>query len=264
MGVPTISERKHYRLLPAEPEEPTSTIVLTSKDSYFIDVRILRGKLEQEKNQEANTESCLNWAFAGKSHTTFSQDSSKQLSHTVWDHWIDSRSNNPDSDEGDMWVQPNGDILEKGKNSDPVSGEETEYEELWHDLQVEAFGKKHNRSSLVMRADQPERMIRGMAVKIGGWCEGLLKIGDGLTVERWEWRSTDSASNVAPTEASKEEKRTHNDWIRTFRLGDGTLPCKDMCSRSFGKFGLNAVLNTITNNDWKSDIEWKVVEEYYW
>ncbi|CAF9932579.1 hypothetical protein IMSHALPRED_008927 [Imshaugia aleurites] len=264
MGVPTISERKHYRLVPGEPEESTSTIVLTSKDSYFVDVRILRKKLEEEKSQDINTASCLEWAFAGKSHSTFSKDSSMQLSRTVWDHWIDSRTNNPDSDEGDMWVQPNGNILEKGKNCDPVTGEETEYEELWHDLQVEAFGKKNNRQSLVMRADEPARNIKGMAIKIGGWCEGILKVEDELTIERWEWKPTDSASNVDSTEAGREGKRTGNGWTRTFKIGRGTLPCREICSRTHGKFGLNALLKSTNDIDWNSDIEWKVIEEYYW
>lgn len=264
MGLPTISERKHYRLIPGEPEEPTSTIVLTSKDSYFVDVRILCEKLEEEKSQEANTQNCLAWAFAGTSNTTLTKDSSMQLSHTVWDHWIDSRTNNPDPDEGDMWVQPNGDTLERGKDSDPVTGKETEYEELWHDLQVEAFGKKHNRSSLVMRADEPERNIRGMVIKIGSWCEGILKVKDELTVERWEWKPTDCASDLATTENSRGKERTRNDWIRTFKIGQGTLPCKNICSRTHGKFGLNAVLKSTTDIDWKSDIEWNVVEEYYW
>lgn len=264
MGVPTISERKHYRLVPGEPEEPTSTIVLTSKDSYYVDVRVFRDKLEEEKNKEANTEGCLQWAFAGKSHTTVSKDPSSQPSHTVWDHWIDSHSNDADSDEGDMWVQPDGDILEKGKNKDPDTGEETEYEELWHDLQVEAFGKKHNRSSLVMKADEPERHVRGMAIKIGGWCEGILKVDDELTVERWEWKPTASASNVTSDEASEEDGRTRNDWVRTIKIGKGTLPCKIICSRTSGRFGLNAVLNSTTGWNWKSDIAWKVAEEYYW
>ena len=187
-----------------------------------------------------------------------------QLSHTVWDHWIDSRTNKPDSDEGDMSVQPNGDILEKGKNIDPVTGEETEYEELWHDLQVEAIGKKDNCSSLVMRADEPERNISGMAIKVGGWCEGILKVGDELTIERWEWKPTDRASDAASTEAIKEPERTRNDWIRSFKIGKGTLPCKNICSHTSGKFGLKAVLKSITDVEWNSDIEWKVVEEYYW
>ena len=163
-----------------------------------------------------------------------------------------------------MWVQPDGDILEKGKNTDPITGEETEYEELWHDLQVEAFGKKHNRSSLVMRADEPERNVRGMAIKIGGWCEGILKVDDELTVERWEWKSIASTSSVASNEAGKADGRTRNGWVRTIKIGKGTLPCETICSRTEGKFGLKAVLSSSISRDWKSDIEWKVAEEYYW
>ena len=184
--------------------------------------------------------------------------------HTVWDHWIDSRTNDPDPDEGDMWVQPNGDLLEKGKNEDPVTGEVTEYEELWHDLSVESFGKKHNRSSLVMRADQPERNTSGLAIKIGGWCEGILKVGDELTAERWEWKPTDCASDVDSPEAIKDHRRTHNDWVRTFKVGHGILPCKAICSRTYGRFGLNAVRKSTPEISWESDIEWKVLEEYYW
>lgn len=187
-----------------------------------------------------------------------------QLSHTVWDHWIDSRSDNPDSDEGDMWVQPNGDILEKGKNSNPATGEETEYEELWHDLPVEAFGKKRNRSSLVMRADDSFKKATGLAIKIGGWCEGILKVAGELTVERWEWKPTDCASDVASTEASNDEKRTRNGWVRTLRIGTGSLPCKEICSRTEGKFGLNALLKCTADDDLNREIEWRVVEEYYW
>ena len=250
--------------VPGEPEEPTSTIVLTSKDSYYVDVRILREKLEEEKGHKVNSESCLQWAFAGKSHSTPSRDPSIQVTHTVWDHWIDSKTNDPDSDEGDMWVQPDGDVLEKGKNEDPVTGVVTEYEELWHDLQVASFGKKHNRSSLVARADQAERHTRGMVIKIGGWCEGILKVGDALTVERWEWRPTDSAGDVASNEVGKEDGRTRNDWVRTFKIGTGILPCETICSCTWGKFGLNAVLKSTADISWESDIDWKVVEEYYW
>ena len=163
-----------------------------------------------------------------------------------------------------MWVQPNGDVLEKGSNSDPVTGEKSEYEELWRDLEVEAFGKKHNRSSLVMRADEAEKNLSGMAIKIGGWCEGIMKVENELTVERWEWKPTDCAINVSTTEASKEKGQTRNDWIRTFRTGQGSLPCKMMCSRTEGKFGLSTVLKCSTDDDWKNEIEWKMVEEYYW
>ncbi|KAK4694601.1 hypothetical protein P7C71_g3004, partial [Lecanoromycetidae sp. Uapishka_2] len=273
MGIPTISERKHYRLVPGEPEELTSTIVLTSKDSYFVDVRLFKDKLEEERGKDENTEACIQWAFAGRSHATpqgARKDGMIQLSHTVWDHWIDSKSNDPDKDEGDMWVQKNGDVLERGKNSNPETGEEIEYEELWHDLEVESMGKKHNHSSVVMRAENSEKNLKGMVVKVGGWCQGIMKVGDELTVERWEHKlgsvsdNQQEAVRVQQNGGWRTEKgRTRNDWIRTFKLGKGFLPCKDIVEETSGKLGLNHVVKDHPNY-WESATEWRVLEEYHW
>ena len=56
-----------------------------------------------------------------------------------------------------MLVQEDGDVVERGMQKHPLTGQDTEYEELWHDLEVEAFGKKQNRSTLVMRVEDTER-----------------------------------------------------------------------------------------------------------
>ena len=230
-------------------------------------MRLLRERYEDEKNEESFTEACVEWAFAGRSSIKpqgARENGMVKLSHTVWDHWIDSKSDNPDPDEGDMWVRKDGDVLERGKQTHPVTGEETEYEELWHDLEVDAMGKKQNRNSLVLRADNPERDVRGMAVKVGGWCQAITKAGGALTVERWERKATDSTGDEAQPEASKAEERTRNGWVRTFRVGKGTLPCEYMCSHTSGKIGLNTTLSYQTDEEWTSATDWKVLEEYYW
>ena len=230
-------------------------------------MRIYKDKHEEENSKETNTKECIDWAFAGRSHTTPQggrKDGMIQLSHTIWEHWIDSKSNNPGPDEGDMLVQENGDVLERGKQKHPVTGAETEYEELWHDLEVDAFGKKQNRSSLVLRAEQPESDVRGMAIKIGGWCQGILKAGDALTVERWEWKSGGPNNDETSTEGGKQAAKTRNGWVRTFKYGEGSLPCEEMCDRTTGKFGLHAVVKRPTTAESTSETEWKVIEEYYW
>ena len=289
MGMPSITERKHFRLvmafqnnsspsdllqklicvlqIPGDPEEPTSTIVLTSKDSYFVDVRILKDKYQQESSQQLNTKECIDWAFAGRSQTTANGGSkvgTSRIFHTVWEHWIDSRSDDPGPDEGDMLTQEDGDVVERGMQKHPLTGEDTEYEELWHDLEVKAFGKKQNRSSLVLKVYYPEVNVRGMAIKIGGWCQGLLKAGDNLTIERWEWKANAPGANEASEQEGKQVTRTHNDWSRTFKYGDGFLPCERMCSSTEGRLGLNAVIKGYTGIDMGIEAEWKVVEEYYW
>lgn len=256
--------------VPGEPEEPTSTLVLTSKDCYFVDVRILKDKYEEEKSKEENTEACIQWAFAGRSYTVTKgtkKDGMTQSSHTVWDHWIDSKSNSPDTDEGDMFVQDSGDVLERGKQKNPDTGEETEYEELWHDLEVASMGKKHNHSSVVMRAEEPEKNLKGMVVKVGGWCQGIVKVGDELTVERWEHKpgsiSDDEREVLRRIGLSTELGKTRNEWIRTFKFGKGFLPCEYIVGGTSGKLGLNFVLKQDPDY-WGKEIEWRVLEEYYW
>jgi len=247
-------------------------------------VRLLCEIYDEEKSKEANTLACIDWAFAGRSHTSARgarEDGMIKLSHTVWDHWIDSKSNDPGIDEGDMWVQEDGDVLERGKQKHPETGGETEYEELWHDLEVSPLGKKQNRSSMVLRAHKPERKVRGLVVKIGGWCQGMLKTGDDLTVERWERKPATPSDGEAVVEEGRQEERTHNDWVRTFRVGKGTLPCMYVCSHTGGKLGLDTVLRHRSpdprrTQDWwahpreqaleedDAQDDWKVVEEYYW
>lgn len=236
---------------------------MTSKDSHFIDIRILKEKWDQEKGHHVNSEECLDWAFAGRSQTAPAEDSSAANGtkyHTVWNHWIDSRSDHPenDSDEGDMTLQDDGTVLEEGETTSPQTGVKIKYEELWQDLPVDAIGKKQNRSTLVVRAEDTEKKIRGLVVKVGGWCQGLMSNGDGLTLERWE---RDSESK-AETEIVAGSTRTRNDWVRTFRLGAQDLPCKRIVEHTDGKFGL-APLPFGDRLD-EQRLVWKVIEEYYY
>ena len=239
-----------------------------------MDVRLLREILESEKGKEVNTLACLDWAFAGKSHAEpqgARQNGLIKLSHTVWDHWIDSKTDDPGVDAGDMWMQKNGDVLERGKQKNPETGDEMEYEELWHDVEVESFGKKQNRSSLVIRAEDAGKGVKGLAVKIGGFCQAIMKSEGDITVERWEHKPADFFQGQDPVHGLGDHERTHNDWIRTFRIGKGCLPCEYMVTNTTGKAGLKTVIGesvrgswTTQIESWKTEIEWRVVEEYYW
>lgn len=163
-----------------------------------------------------------------------------------------------------MWTQENGDVLERGIQRDPVTGEETEYEELWHDLEVIPLGKKQNRSSLVLKAEDPEKNLRGLAVKVGGWCQAILKVDGALTVERWERKPIDSTEDQAVTEGAYCDKKTNNDWNRTFKSGSATLPCEYICSNTSGKLGLNTTFGCWHDEAMQSATNWRVIEEYYW
>lgn len=208
----------------------------------------------------------LDWAFAGTSHATPGPKDrgDGEPWHSAWEHWVDSRSDHPPPDEGDMWPQPNGDILEKGSSRDPKTGVVSEYEELWADLPVDRVGGEAHFISAVLRLQDDERNARGMVVRVGGWCQGLLKIGNDVTLERWKWvpKGPGLKADAALIDAMETDK-THDqvdpddvgDWVRVARLGVGFLPCAVTFNPVMAKEG--TVIEA-------GDASWKVVEKYQW
>lgn len=179
----------------------------------------------------------MEWAFAGKSYTTQISigDGVNTPQHSLWEHWIDSKSDNPSVDEGDMWPQPNGDVLERGTQKHPVTGLDCEYEELWGELDVEVVGNEKSRISVVLETEISDKNARGLVVRVGRWCQGILQIGDKLTIERWQW--------------------VNSEWNRTARIGDGVLPCD-----------ATFIDRTLSEEDLvrSGDRLWKVVENFHW
>lgn len=206
--------------------------MLTSRTSNYVDVRIYK-----DEHQKAQDESILEWAFAGKSYTTQRSidDGVSKPQHSVWEHWIDSKSDNPSVDEGDMWPQANGDVLERGTQKHPVTGLDSEYEELWAELDVEVVGNEKSRISVVLKTEVGDKIARGLVVRVGRWCQGILQTGDKLTIERWQW--------------------LNSEWNRTVKIGDGVLPCDATFTD-----------RTLSEEDLvrSGDLLWKVVENFHW
>ena len=228
--------------VPEKAEEPTSTIVLTSQTSHFVDVRIYIDGFEKLKSNRSGNiaSSILEWAFAGKSSTVQRslENEIDKPQHSVWEHWIDSKSDNPSVDEGDMWPQANGDVLERGTQRHPVTGLECEYEELWRDLEVEVVGEEKQCVSIVLKTEDTAAVIKGLVVRVGSWCQGILKVGSKFTIERWEWSSKGS-------EIPK--------WSRVVKIGDGALPCISTFN--------NVVNNSLVQS---GNLQWKVIEKFTW
>lgn len=67
-------------------------------------------------------------------------------------------------------------------------GGEYSYEELWTDLPLDtADSGKGARECVALQARGLETPRGGMIIKIGGWCQGILKNEYGVAVERWQW-----------------------------------------------------------------------------
>ncbi|KAL9594908.1 MAG: hypothetical protein Q9219_006763 [cf. Caloplaca sp. 3 TL-2023] len=210
-SLPSISTRKWYSEIPNEPSEYTSTIVLTSPQRYYVDVRIWKEPEHEDQTPEGED---LQWAFAGKSESS-SPDKSGRYSST-WHHWVDSKPSWHIIDRGEMIPQDNGDVLERGEAYDPDTEMPIEYEELWTDLPLSSPDDVEDTrvcSVWLGSIDEEAMNILGMVIHIGSWCQGILKHNGSVTVERWQRSEKDSIENGTR-------------WKRTFQTGKGELPCE--------------------------------------
>ncbi|KAL1306035.1 hypothetical protein AAFC00_004163 [Neodothiora populina] len=262
---PSISIREWIKWMPDAESEPTSTLVLTSSRKQFVDVRILKPTQhgEPELPREGGPMARLEWGFAGHSHSTISDPSSTPPTvHSTWTHTIDSQHKDCSnvSDSGDMFACADGiHVLERGEMVNPATGKMTAYEEFWADYPagyVRESGEEEQgkRWSVVVALEEADAGVKGLVVRVGEWCQGIIRVGDEICVERWRWSST-SASDPASGERGGGEEEIDNGWRRVARLGRLFLPC----ALTFMPAGLKEG-SKVTYGDYK----WEAQEVFSW
>ena len=151
----------------------------------------------------------LDWGIAG---TSSSQALPNGHVFSKWAHWIDSRFRRAEeaSDEGDMVDLDDGTTLETGRMVNPDTGRDTEYEEIWAD-ETPAKSPAGN-VCVVLKHEDAAAESRGLVVQLGGYCQGLVRVGSAVALERWQ------------VDAGQ--------FKRTVRLGDAGLrvPCQHAAS----------------------------------
>jgi hypothetical protein len=267
---PNISTRAFIQWLPDPPSEPTSTEVLTSRQKFFVDIRILKDS------------SGLDWAFAGRSESQNNEATGK--TSTRWHHTVDSRFPDAESviDQAEMLPEdPESRIaLEKGSMVNPATGIETAYVEGWRETgvkyvpeptrdEVDAFEQELGRRGVKLIAGDPDlrtlaghgypleessnfvscvlqhenaaRRSRGTVFRVGQFCQGVLRVGDGFAAERWEWT-------------------VQGGWRKVFAFGDGKLsmPCDVACRLAVG------TLRVGSDVVYSPGETWQCVEEEQW
>ncbi|KAF2097542.1 hypothetical protein NA57DRAFT_77798 [Rhizodiscina lignyota] len=254
MGKPHISIRKHICWDPHNggvPSEPTSTVVLTSARSFYVDVRMLKANEAGQTSTEAGSSSFrgLDWAFAGMSTTLRSPIAGDAAEIMEWQHWIDSKHSTQESgnvvrDVGRCFPQPNGDTQELGKMVNPDTGLETEYEELWGALEIQSTEVDTDRKiAVVLQTSEKQEdgknaaVCKGLVVRVGQFIQGLAVIDGHVTVERWAY------------------DKYRREWNEVVRLGCAKLPC----SKLFDP--INIVEGEEISH---GDLSWRVMEQYLW
>ncbi|KXX79708.1 Protein HRI1 [Madurella mycetomatis] len=220
-----ISVREHICWPPNKPSEPTSTIVLTSPERRFVDIRILKPTSTGGTSGDILPLSRLDWAIAGTSSTVWLATSDcapgERVRRSKWHHWIDSRTPNAEHviDEGDVFAHPSDSSLEleRGRMVNPETGVEADYEELWRSEPI-AHGSPHQLPGeppapcLVLQwsseegDDCPTGPRRGLVIRLGQYCQAFVRDGNEITVERLMW---------VPDEQT---------WHQQVRIGKRELP----------------------------------------
>lgn len=222
---PSLSLRHYLRWLPdpVPEEDNTSTIVTTSNEYRFVDLRVFKEALLSPSEEVGQSLSQLEWGLAGTSSSVPAKGSNgEEITHGVWKHWIDSRSLDADGvqDEGDNYSLSDGKILEKGRMVNPETGKLTEYEEVWEDLKVERVGRDSSSGEIqcvVIQVHDEKCEVRGLVVRVGQFCQGIMRVGGEVAVERWVWGE--------------------DHWKRTVRMGKGSLPCGEAMQSTKLKLG---------------------------
>ncbi|KAI0669127.1 hypothetical protein C8Q78DRAFT_977913 [Trametes maxima] len=219
----SISERLHIRWFPDSASEPTSTLVLTTPGRHFVDLRFtLPAPL-----------STLERGLAGRSVGT--------PTHGKWIHEISSRTTHPEdeADEGTMSPDPSRpDVeIERGRMAHPETGEVREYEEAWKAVPVLALpgdAPPGHRVSVWLELQRNKPGRRGTVVRVGQFCQGIVRDGESVSVQRWAWAD--------------------DKWTKVGQLGDIPIPCE----LTFERLSLPSVVE----NE-KSDFVWEIKELAY-
>jgi hypothetical protein len=167
--------------------------------------------------------------------------------HSRWYHVVDSHHVDASAvlDQGTLVPQPDGiTSLESGTMMKPGTDQLQAYEEAWVDMPLKPdsegkiftvvlhFNHEHNaydeerqshiaathESATSMPAISPSC---GVVVRIANRCQGILRIGDRVTIEQWELDPLVTKFEVA-SDAQRQERGS---WKRVVRVGDDFLPC---------------------------------------
>jgi hypothetical protein len=242
--------------LPTTQFEPTSTLVLTSPGHVFVDLRFYK-PLKPGQTPLPNTAEPerLEWGFAGTSSSVPTQDQHAgegekpwpNVSHSTWFHFVDSRwpvgSSEIPVDEGDMYPISDTLTLEFGHMYQPDLKAVKTHEEMWRDVDVLSTTKSGKKTCVVLRLQDDKAGARGIVVRVGQFCQGIVMLKSRCTVERWECDGGSGGSAQAAfgstainahqghlmghgTGSATGNIKTENEgWRRTARIGDLFLPC---------------------------------------
>lgn len=171
--------------------------------------------------------------------------------HCVWKHDIDSKGPGI-TDEGDMFLLPNGDCMEVGSMENPQTGKVEMYKEYWTSPAAvkssSGAGKVRLSPCIVAKMTQlpshhevQENSLQiehgGVVIRIGNYCQGIMHnpqgtagslhtAMDAILIERWSKGVLEAGGNPEAPPAG---------WVQDWRSNTPSdagimMPCSWVCN----------------------------------
>lgn len=135
----------------------------------------------------------------------------------------------------------------------------TDYEELWRDLPPQKLTHEPGALSFVLKAENKVLGTRGLIIRVGSWCQGVIRSGADIGVERWRFGGVPllgggEGALLDGAIGRVDEGLTKNMWERVVKIGEMSLPCQVCWEKGWElKVGEEVV---------SGGLKWEVVEKF--
>ena len=220
-----------------------------------------------------------------------------------WTDWHQAASSDEEEmdkassgDQERLWTEEDAGktVIGRVLISDPVTGQMTVYEEQSINLPIMSTNNDGTRTTTVLVLHDDTQDFRGVIVRVGDICQGVLRNGLDISIERWQWIARENPPSPPPHPSSQPHSnqeeadtrpitvvpqhmfgssergsgqqvaydRSRGDWERQVRVGSRFLPCGIAFVESVAPIATTAVRPGATVQ--AGDMTWVVVERYVW
>ncbi|CAN3479323.1 hypothetical protein DICA0_E15478 [Diutina catenulata] len=176
----TLSTRVSIQWPPEVASESTSTMVFTSPDNHFVDVRVHRNHYPLTALLDDPYTEVFEWVITGVEKP--------QGDSIAFEHEIDSQAiangTDPSADIGHFEAIPDSnDRQETGSMMNPATGKVQDYVEIWRSLdptrhqpdhEVVATSTSPSYRVQVMKITERDGRYQGTVIQLGDWVQGVV------------------------------------------------------------------------------------------
>jgi hypothetical protein len=192
---------------------------LQSSKRYFVDLGVVQARLIQNFVTPSDPEAVvLEHAVGGRFNDfeatmdmpiAFMDAPRARTVMRIQYPWLDSKEDNPEIHSMILNYHPDGKrYIRTGTVADPGYRNPQVFAENWANTDVHATEREPpgRPCCIVLRTTSDSAVAEGLIVRVGQYCQGIIKVDGEMSAERWYWDEFD-------------------EWERLFHIGPQFIPC---------------------------------------